>query len=54
MLCVVTHSKMSSGTPPKDDLQTAIELSLQESQSEEIELNRYSSGIVVQYLAIAP
>uniref|UniRef100_A0A674A0J5 Ubiquitin specific peptidase 28 n=1 Tax=Salmo trutta TaxID=8032 RepID=A0A674A0J5_SALTR len=27
-------------TPPKDDLQTAIELSLQESQSEEIELNR--------------
>uniref|UniRef100_A0A674A1B3 Ubiquitin carboxyl-terminal hydrolase n=1 Tax=Salmo trutta TaxID=8032 RepID=A0A674A1B3_SALTR len=31
---------MSSGTPPKDDLQTAIELSLQESQSEEIELNR--------------
>uniref|UniRef100_A0A674A213 Ubiquitin carboxyl-terminal hydrolase n=1 Tax=Salmo trutta TaxID=8032 RepID=A0A674A213_SALTR len=28
---------MSSGTPPKDDLQTAIELSLQESQSEEIE-----------------
>ncbi|XP_071183671.1 ubiquitin carboxyl-terminal hydrolase 28-like isoform X2 [Salvelinus alpinus] len=26
--------------PPKDDLQTAIELSLQESQAEEIELNR--------------
>ncbi|XP_071195114.1 ubiquitin carboxyl-terminal hydrolase 28-like isoform X9 [Salvelinus alpinus] len=28
------------GAPPKDDLQTAIELSLQESQAEERELNR--------------
>uniref|UniRef100_A0A8C7WB41 Ubiquitin carboxyl-terminal hydrolase n=1 Tax=Oncorhynchus mykiss TaxID=8022 RepID=A0A8C7WB41_ONCMY len=31
---------MFSGAPPKDDLQTAIELSLQKSQAEEIELNR--------------
>uniref|UniRef100_A0A8C8F4B8 Ubiquitin carboxyl-terminal hydrolase n=1 Tax=Oncorhynchus tshawytscha TaxID=74940 RepID=A0A8C8F4B8_ONCTS len=31
---------MFSGAPPKDDHQTAIELSLQESQAEEIELNR--------------
>uniref|UniRef100_A0A4W5QKH6 Ubiquitin specific peptidase 28 n=1 Tax=Hucho hucho TaxID=62062 RepID=A0A4W5QKH6_9TELE len=40
MHCVVTHSKMSSGAPPKDDLQTAIDLSLQESQAEERELDR--------------
>uniref|UniRef100_A0A674A1I8 ubiquitinyl hydrolase 1 n=1 Tax=Salmo trutta TaxID=8032 RepID=A0A674A1I8_SALTR len=37
---LLTTQPPEEGTPPKDDLQTAIELSLQESQSEEIELNR--------------